>query len=130
MELEYLPELIEYAINPNNQIHSFLLDEYFEGMTAEDLKTRLLVNIVAERISYMYKREQSVQGPKTDRIRRFFDSITEQPQDYYMLCELFNVSEDTVKNIGRYDAFKYRGKVKTKTDRTTKTKMIFRLPVD
>lgn len=66
MELEYEEELILYAINPLNPISHFIMEDHFSGVTAEDLKTRFLVNIVAEHIAYMYKREQSAQGPKPE----------------------------------------------------------------
>ena len=59
--------------------------------------------------------------------RWFFDMITEEPQDFYELLELANVSENTVKNITRHDPFPERGKVETKTDSLTKIRMIYRV---
>jgi hypothetical protein len=90
----------------------------------EVLKERILVHLVSKKLADIHRKENSRKGPKTDRLRRFFDAIKNEPVNAVQLAEQFFIMETTLKNHRRYDVYPERGLTKI-----TKG-MIFRLPLD
>jgi len=91
----------------------------------EELKQRLLVKLAGKKIHEFVVKELTAKGPKGNNIYRFFDAITEIPQNPFTLMEEHNcfLAENTIKNHKRYDPFREsRGHTKIKNE------MIFRLP--
>ena len=121
-ELFDLPSLIDYIVNPYNGILPFLTGDLPQEDDFETLKDKILINVIAERISYYYHNEKTVMGKKDDRVKNFFAAITNEPQDFHELLHEFNIAENTVKNFSRHDHLKHIGKVKRKTTRTTNRK--------
>jgi len=85
------------------------------------LKQRILVNVIGYRMHLKYTSVKSATGPKSDRLRRFFDSITNDPQDVYDLADQFQLAYSVIKQHKRYDTFPERGQTKIKKG------MIFRV---
>lgn len=139
MEIRDSAELFQYIGEMSELGDPVISDSVDQAMKAtpgiqfDDLKEKLLVHLVAKKISHYYKMEayhKRRDGTASDRKRMFFDMITEEPKDFYELLEVCNVSENTVKNVTRHDPFPERGRVRIKTDRLTKERMVFRLPPD
>lgn len=91
--------------------------QYEEISNLATLKERLIVHIVARRIKEILHKEQSIRGPKSDRMRRFFNELTTEHQDIFDVMELYGLSYNTIKNHRRYDLFPERGITKIKNDK-------------
>ena len=100
--------------------------ETFEAVEDfKELQQRLLVKLAGKKIHYFVVKEITTKGPKGNNITRFFDEVTEQPQDPYDIMDEYSchLSPNTIKNHKRYDPFREsRGFTKIKNG------MIFRLP--
>ena len=80
----------------------------------ETLKNRILVHVIGKRINQIINQERSVPGPKSDRIKKFFDELTTEPMDVDYVIERYNLASNTIKNHRRYDLFPERGLTKIK----------------
>lgn len=124
-------ELFEYITNPDNSISyyvtddfimDFKLDEYDDPdvvqgkqeLAACELRERLLMHIVAERIAYYYKQEANIRGPNSNGIEAFFDLVTTKKINCDYLCEVCDVKFGSIKKVER-DPFPERGRVRFKT---------------
>jgi hypothetical protein len=90
----------------------------------ELLKERLLIHFYSYIIHTNYTGEIRVRGPKGDRMKRFFNAVTAEPQDAGFLAEKCELKYSVVKNHRRFDTFPERGLTKIKNGD------IFRQPVD
>jgi hypothetical protein len=125
-------EVLRYVMNPNNTISQYVTDGFLKDfepnendvdqeayltrrvLYGDELRERLLVHIVAERISHYYSEEKKARGSKSGNIKRFFDLITDEPQSCGLLLELAGVSWNSVRNVASRDPFPNRGKVVSK----------------
>lgn len=123
-----LPELVTYITSPYNGIIPFLTGDLPQEDDFDALKEKILVNVVAERVSYYYHKEKTVMGKKDDRVKKFFAALTEEPQDFYEMLEDFGLSENTVKNFKRNDHLRHIGKPKRKKNKSTGITTIWREP--
>ena len=99
------------------------------GIEFEHIREKLLVHLVAKKIAHYYKKEsyhKRCDGTASDKKRLFFDMVTEEPQVMYDLLDICDVSENTVKNVGRHDPFPERGRVRFKTNKLTKERFVYR----
>ena len=101
------------------------IDSFETETDFTELKQRLLVKLTGKKIHDFVVKEMTAKGPKGNNIKRFFDQVTEHPQDPYEIMEehICYLSPNTIKNHKRYDPFRgTRGFTKIKNS------MIFRLP--
>ena len=135
-----LDALQKYISWSDNRKERSLISGYLSGdmpdcSTYEELRTMLLVNVVAENISRSYKLSKIIPcKEELDRITQFFDNITvkqhdnDEGQDVAELCDAYGVEWDTVKNFKRHDHDAFMGIVRSKTDKLTKITYVYRDP--
>ena len=101
-----------------------LLDkkQFDEIDDVEVLKERILVYVVGKRFADIHRKENSRKGPKTDRLRRFFNAISNEPVNAVLLAEQFLIMETTLKNHRRYDVYPERGLTKIKNGKIFRMK--------
>lgn len=87
----------------------------------EILKNRILVHIIGKRINEIINQERSVPGPKSDRIRMFFNELTTEAIEIEYVIEHYKLSSNTLKNHRRYDLFPERGLTKIKNKKIFRT---------
>ena len=117
-----LAELVE---DEELVIHKHIdFDQYELIHNVEPLIQQLVMNIILPELAKLHAKGSSVRGPKSNRIRQFFDVLTTEPMDMFEVEEYYGLSQGTLKNHRKYDPFKERGLT------VTKNYMIYRLPID
>ena len=113
----------------NTFLSHFVFGDIPDSWTYQELRDRLLI-IIVKGISDSYKNsKKSFKEYVPTNIEQFFDSITQDKQDVYDLCEKYGLKWDTVKNFSRHDIYcRTRGIVRSKTDKFTKITYVFRDP--
>ena len=90
----------------------------------DELKDRLIVHYCSYLIHLNFVGNLQVRGPKGDKIKKFFDAITNDPQDSFDLSDEYGLEYSIVKNHRRFDPYPERGITKIKNGK------IFRQPID
>lgn len=126
---ELPPRLYQVTRMIRNRIDFNDFDQVREIKT---LKERLIVNVIGAEINQVYRRNTAKRGPKGDNIERFFDAITQVPQNHddILMEHTILLSYDVIRQHRRYDPY---GKNAPKEEQRGITKikngMIFRQPI-
>ena len=112
----------------DGDIRSFWIDmDTYNSVEKEGdielLKERLIIHFYSYIIHKNYTEEVRIRGPKSDKLRRFFKALTNEPQDAGVLADEYGLEDSTIKNHRRFDPYPERGITKIKNGK------IFRQPV-
>jgi len=116
--------LEEFVYDEELPLFKFIdFDQYEAIHNVEPLIQQIVMNVILPELAKLQVKGSSVRGPKSDRIRQFFDNLTTVPMDMFEVEEYYGLSQGTLKNHRRHDPFKDRGLTATKKYK------IFRLPI-